>query len=52
MVKVYKESYDAIIKIAEFETEQEAVEFCESYGWELKDENDYWWDLTYDVEMG
>ena len=51
MVSVYKESCGGvIIKIAEFETEQEAVDFCEYYDWELKDENDFWWDLTYDVE--
>ena len=50
MFKVYKESMSLSIEIAEFETEQEAIDFCEYYNWELKDENDFWWDLAVDEE--
>ena len=32
--------------IAEFDTLEEAEAYCESKGWEYKDDDDVWWDLT------
>ena len=51
MFKVYKESCGGVsIEIAEFATKNEAEQFCEAFNWEIKDENDFWWDLTIDEE--
>ena len=50
MFKVYKVSMNLRIEIAEFETEQEAINFCGYFDWALKDENGFVWDLTYDEE--
>ena len=50
MFKVYKEACSVKYLIAEFETEQEAVEFCEAYDWEIKDENEFVWDMYIDED--
>lgn len=34
--------------VAEFETFQEAYDFCEYYGWQLEDENGFVWLLSID----
>ncbi len=44
--RVYKVAQTASYEMAEFETEQEAIEFCEAYGWEVKDENEFVWDMV------
>lgn len=31
-------------------TEQEAIDFCESYGWEYMDENCFVWDMDYEEQ--
>ena len=36
--------------VAEFETEREAEDFCESCGWEMADENGFVWNLDYTVK--
>lgn len=32
---------------ASFKTEEEAVAFCEAYGWEWVDENGFAWGMNY-----
>ena len=32
--------------VAEFDTEAEAVDYCEEHNWEYKDDNNVWWDLN------
>ena len=46
--KVFKAAQNAYIEVLETETEEEAREFCESDNWELKDENEFVWDLYYE----
>lgn len=46
--KVFKASQNAYLEVLETETEEEAREFCESHNWELKDENEFVWDLYYE----
>lgn len=50
MYKVYMRAMSVEYLMAEFETEQEAVDFCEAYGWEVKDENEFVWDMDIDEE--
>ena len=38
--------------IAEFETEKEAVDFCDDYGWEMTDKNGFAWYLEYEQANG
>lgn len=35
---------------AEFETEDEANEFCDSFKWEWKDDNDFVWSMEVEVD--
>ncbi len=44
--KVMMEAMSVSYEMAEFETEQEAIDFCEAYGWEVKDENEFVWGMT------
>jgi hypothetical protein len=48
MFEVYKESSGGVKRyVTEFDTEEEAVEFCDSMDWEYVDENRFVWDLDY-----
>lgn len=35
-------------ELTTFETEQEAIDFCEAHGWEFKDEHDFVYELYID----
>lgn len=48
MYIVYKHASTVRREVAEFETEEEAIEFCEAWNWEMMDENTFVWDLYYD----
>lgn len=47
---VFKSVNDCTIydydKVASFNTEEEAVAYCEERNWETKDENGIWYDLV------
>lgn len=47
MYIVYKKAGKVRREVAEFETEVEAIEFCEAWNWEMMDENEFVWDLYY-----
>jgi len=36
--------------VTEFDTEEEAVDYCEYYGWRLCEDGGYVWDLEIDGE--
>ena len=51
MFTVYLKSAGGTKKyFTEFETEAEAESFCREYGWEWVDENEFVWDMDYQVE--
>lgn len=45
--EVYKYSQKAKFPLFVACTEESAKQFCESHGWEWKDENDFLWNLDY-----
>ena len=47
--KVFKASQTLYIPLFETENEEEARKFCEQNNWELKDENDFVWELYYET---
>ena len=47
MFTVYRRAGKVRYDIADFETEEEAIEFCEAWDWEMMDENTFVWDLDY-----
>ena len=52
MFTVYRNSNATKVDIADFDTKQEAVDFCDYYGWEVVDENCFVWDLTIEETAG
>ena len=49
MFTVYIKSAGTKKYFTEFETEAEAESFCREYGWEWVDENEFVWDMDYEV---
>ena len=47
MYTVYRKASTVRYEIADFDTEEEAIEFCEMWDWEMMDENCFVWDLDY-----
>ena len=47
MFVVYRKAMIVRFDIVEFETEDEAVDFCDARDWEMMDENGFVWDLGY-----
>ena len=48
MYQVFMESSGGVHRVvADFDSEREAVGFCEAMDWELEDGNGFYWDLDY-----
>ena len=48
MFNIYLVANSMRTHFMECATEQEAIEMCESYGWEFRDENGFMWRMEVD----
>lgn len=48
MFIVYREACTVRYVVAVFETEEDAIDFCDMWDWGMVDENNFLWDLYYE----